>query len=130
MSDLNVTNTVGWLRNEMRIAQGMAGRYQLNAKPREIWNQKAEHFRDAADLIEHLDQKTGRAAQASPEGVPCGGVSRQDQVEALDAFEKLLIYGRRPEGDGTHFRFATGSFFFLADNDAAVIRSALGGSSQ
>lgn len=29
------------------------------------------------------DQKTGRTAQASPpEGVPCGGVSRQDQVTA------------------------------------------------
>ncbi|TJU79702.1 MAG: hypothetical protein E5Y15_23185, partial [Mesorhizobium sp.] len=37
------------------------------------------------------DQKTGRTAQATPEGVPCGGVSRQDQVataEILDTIER------------------------------------------
>lgn len=32
---------------------------------------------------DNRDQKTGRTAQASPEGVPCGGVSRQDEVALL-----------------------------------------------
>ncbi|MCF6120834.1 MAG: hypothetical protein E5X35_07305 [Mesorhizobium sp.] len=37
------------------------------------------------------DQKTGRTAQASPEGVPCGGVSRQDQV-AADTLARVAAF--------------------------------------
>ncbi|TIN76719.1 hypothetical protein [Mesorhizobium sp.] len=37
------------------------------------------------------DQKTGRTAQATPEGVPCGGVSRQDQVADAVHFVKYAL---------------------------------------
>lgn len=49
---------------------------------------QVEAYRRTIRLLKLRDQKTGGTAQASPEGVPCGGVSRQDRVAATHRHKK------------------------------------------